>query len=349
MMKPSLLMLLKILLVGFFLFMIATVFIHYSEVRRTKAVISSQDDYYKKDSLAGHVHRENYNKVITWKEHSKGAFEMITNNFGFRQQNNTLADKPANTIRILVTGDSHTDGVANDDELFTAILQQQLQHFDSTKNYEVLNGGTGFYSFVNYSGFLKKFAFLKPDYFIITVYTGNDYIENVLYDESNFTFTGSLETFYARLNWRYFYSYMNNSQYAAQVMYFHLYPSKMNTSLQITYRYLDSIRNICSGQHIIPVVFFLPSVMDVDRNKANAIMIHKKFSKEDLGISQRMSEEIGLWCNQRGIINFNLLNGMKSGATSLFWSADDHLNVEGHRMVAAIMFDSLRSVMTTDR
>ena len=154
--------------------------------------------YYALDSLSGHFHSINHERMIQWPEHSNGQFNMKTNNLGFKENEPTLLQKPANTYRIIVTGDSHTDGVVNNNESFPNRLEVALNKDSSIQTYEVLNGGTGFYSFKNYSGFVEKTKTLHPDLYIITVYTGNDFVESVFYDK-DYSLSTTLRNFFYRL------------------------------------------------------------------------------------------------------------------------------------------------------
>ena len=42
---------------------------------------------------------------------------------------------------------------------------------------EVINGGTGYYGPHNYSGFLQRFMFLRPNLYVVVFYTGNNFLE----------------------------------------------------------------------------------------------------------------------------------------------------------------------------
>ena len=100
---------------------------------------------------------------------------MTTNNLGFREDEDTQENKPANTIRVLVTGDSHIDGVVYNSESFPNLLESRLNADYGSERFEVINGGVGYYGPQHYLGFLRKYAFLRPDMFIVVVYSGNDF------------------------------------------------------------------------------------------------------------------------------------------------------------------------------
>jgi hypothetical protein len=48
---------------------------------------------------------------MRWPEHPEGGFRMVVNNKGLRENEDTQIQKADQAFRILVTGDSHIDGV----------------------------------------------------------------------------------------------------------------------------------------------------------------------------------------------------------------------------------------------
>ena len=87
-------------------------------------------------------------------EHDGGSFECSTNSLGLREDAELAAARP--DLRILVTGDSHTDGVCENRESYANRLEASLLVDRPGKCVEVLNAGTGGFSFHNYLGVLEK-------------------------------------------------------------------------------------------------------------------------------------------------------------------------------------------------
>ncbi len=98
-------------------------------------------NYYQADSLAGHFHKPNVTRDIKWPEHPLGKIVMKTNNMGFRCDESTGIKKPEGTIRILITGDSHTDGVIYNSESVAARLEELLKKQQPGKDFEALECG----------------------------------------------------------------------------------------------------------------------------------------------------------------------------------------------------------------
>lgn len=156
-------------------------------------------NYMQVDDLAMWEHKGNVRFIQRWDEHPDGEIKFFTNSLGFRNNDelNRFNDKG---LRILVTGDSHTDGVVNNEESFPNVLENLLNKRDSHQVFEVLNGGVGFYSFRNYYGFLEKHKSLQPDYYLVNVFTGNDFRENLLYEDSSNSYLNILKNVYMRVS-----------------------------------------------------------------------------------------------------------------------------------------------------
>ena len=111
------------------------------------------------------------------KEHPLGKWRVTTNAQGFRNARDLLPEKP--DLRVLVTGDSHVDGVVPMEELATTVLERLLVEDEPDRGVEVLNAARGGYSFFNYLGVIEKYAALDPDVFVVVFYGGNDFAESL--------------------------------------------------------------------------------------------------------------------------------------------------------------------------
>jgi len=110
------------------------------------------------------------NRVFDLNAHPRGQWKLRTNNYGMRNDQDVVAewDGP----RILVTGDSHIDGVCSNDESLAGVLARSLEA-PHRPVVEVLNAGVGGYSMYNYLGVLERYAQeLHPDVFVAVVYGG---------------------------------------------------------------------------------------------------------------------------------------------------------------------------------
>ena len=129
--------------------------------------------YRKFDPLLEYTHQENVEAEIPFPEHPNGGFRVATNNHGLREDTETGYPKPPGTYRILVVGDSHTDGTVNNAETYPNILESAL--VSQGMQAEALNAGMGSYSpFTELLWFHFYGRRYQPDVVLVGLYVGND-------------------------------------------------------------------------------------------------------------------------------------------------------------------------------
>lgn len=299
-----------------------------------------KDPYYVTDSLAGHYHSPNYKLNYVWEEHPNHQFEKQTNNFGFVKTNATLEKKDSNMFRILVTGDSHLDGVINNHESFPSLLEKHLNSKFPTIKTEVLNGGVGFYSFVNYAGMYKKFKFLKPDVFIVSVYSGNDFIEAILYDPGNKKIIPALQTFWYRLAKLAFQikTNMASTQSTNQLLFFKLFPAKEDIALTIAKKHLQEINQQCLQNNTKLLVVFLPTKIDAEKKFRQNLKTESGWNDTVLNTTKNLTTSLSNWLKKQNISSINTVPDLSDNQLKLFYDTDQHLNVNGHFMLENNVF-----------
>ena len=77
------------------------------------------------DPLAYVLLKPDISAEYTWEEHPKGVVLRRTNNMGFNEDGPTEIAKRG--VRVLVSGDSHTEGVVFNDESFTNVAERKLR------------------------------------------------------------------------------------------------------------------------------------------------------------------------------------------------------------------------------
>ncbi len=103
---------------------------------------------------------------------------------GFREDKIYPYQKPKNTFRILMLGDSFTEGdEVPADKTFSKLLEQQLNQLPLGPIYEVINAG------IRGSGPLQAYLWLKtegikfqPDLIILNFYLGNDITDALMFN-----------------------------------------------------------------------------------------------------------------------------------------------------------------------
>ncbi len=131
-------------------------------------------DYFQPDAFAGHVHTPNFERVLPWPEAEEGVLTFRTNNRGFREDEPTpLAS--THRHRVMVFGDSHTDGYVRNRDSFVNVAERMLT--DSGLDVELINAGVGVTALHHQLRLFMKHAELRPDIAVFVFYTGNDYAE----------------------------------------------------------------------------------------------------------------------------------------------------------------------------
>jgi hypothetical protein len=112
--------------------------------------------------------------------HTKEGFsEGYFNSHGFRDYERTY-EKPADTFRILVLGDSYIEALqVHLDDSFTAVLEKTLNAHAGSIQYEVLGlGHSGFGTAEEYIRYLNLGVAYNPDLVVLAFTTGNDFRNN---------------------------------------------------------------------------------------------------------------------------------------------------------------------------
>lgn len=296
---------------------------------------------YSKDSIAGFQRKAQIDYLISWDEHPNGQYRLKTNANGFRENTPTLVQKANHTKRILITGDSHIDGVINNEESFPNLLEQKLNIYSKDYNsYEIINASCGYYSFQQYLGILKKNLYLKPDQFVITIYTGNDFIETLIYENPPCSFLDAYKHVWYRINKNIQLNRVSavKSQALNQLLYFKMYPQDTIKALTFSKHYLMKIDSICTKENIELIVLFLPTKPDVETSLFLSWKEKLKWSTNDVLLNRILAARLRDFLKANQIMAIDLLTQEYSDV-KLFYDSDHHLNGNGHKAIARYLFD----------
>lgn len=295
-----------------------------------------ESDYYMQDEIAGHVHRPHALRRYEWPEHKKGPIILNTNNLGFREDSDTNVKKLKDAIRILVTGDSHIDGVVNNSESFPNVLEARLNSGNQTFKFEVINGGVGYYGFEHYELFLHKYLFLKPDKYIVVIYTGNDFLDSARIVEVKLGFNERMPTYLNSLQ-----KCMHEGitpQVMNQIYYFKTFPQMKEKVVKHVIGIMLRINELCKQYKIDFIVVLLPTKADVEWEADNRRLDEEKeclgLSGADLSINKDLKDDLIEFLSQHNIKYLDIYNDMVNGSAEFYWKKDYHLNDQGHRFLA---------------
>ncbi len=138
------------------------------------------DRYFVPDPVLALRRRPNVDFYFRMEECKSGFVHFVTNNQALRRTGDTTFEKPTATRRILALGDSHVDGVVDNEENLTNLLEARLNRQDEKKglHWQVLNAAVGSYSpYQNYLWYRETGKRYAPDLVLLTFYLGNDLAE----------------------------------------------------------------------------------------------------------------------------------------------------------------------------
>ena len=311
--------------------------IRYAERR---PFLKSENDYYVSDPFVGHLHRPMAQRRFRWSEHQRGEIVMQTNNLGLREDADTSPRDRDGLITILVTGDSHTDGVVWNSESFPNLVERELEKRNSTKHFDVLNGGVGHFGPYNYPRIVERYAFLDPAMVIVAFYAGNDFLDCAELLESTGIANQRGRDYYERLNALSEPLRRTASQHINQAYYLSVFPHMQAQVLDFAEAQLARLAGWCGSHGVELLVVLLPDKLTVERDEASLRQAAEalKLGVEDLTVGRRLTEGLRARLEGRNIEVLDLEPEM-AGQHGLYWDQDHHLSSDGHRLVAETLLE----------
>lgn len=309
-------------------------------------------EHYTADRIAGHVRRSHQSNEYDWPEHPTGSVRMVTNNLGLREDTDTRERKEPGTYRILVSGDSHTDGVVYNAESFANRLEAGLNSAGGGR-FEVLNAGTGHHGPYNYFGILRKDLELEPDVFVVVLYTGNDFLDALRTARQRRRVripNGRPKGYFAALKEAIDLSRGAVAQALNQIYFFKTYPLLTGKAIKFTLEPLREIQNLCEKHDIELLVLTLPTRCDTDRDPASsswhAASQRLGLTAENLAINRGLTQHLLNQLDLLGITVVDLSPWLVDRGEELYWERDYHLNHRGHEVVAEVLLERFRQALS---
>jgi len=294
------------------------------------------------DEDAWVVLRPDRTQSFDWAEHPERRITFRTNNLGFREDAPT--SPPKSGPRILVTGDSQTEGAVNNAESWPNALEGLL-------GIEVLNAGVGGTGPHNHLGVLRRDLGLQPDVFVAALYAGNDF-QGALQISDFFTkrhakprsseYTRRLDAANAR--WP-----DALPQGFNQAAYFAFSPDDAAVALDAVVGVYAEMDAVCRAHGIRFLAVVIPSKPDVepdeDRATVDEILAALSLTREQLDINARLGRDFAAALRQRGIACIDALDGLRGADVALYWRKDHHLDIEGNARLAAVVRAPLEALL----
>ncbi len=310
-------------------------------LKRNPTTVYDPDVYY---------HRKGgLNRPQDFEEHPEGGWTLRTNARGMREDEEVRAEKP--DLRVLVVGDSHTEGVCENDESFANVLEALLLERHPSLAIEVLNAGTGSWSFYNYLGALEKYRDLEPDVFVVAVYGGNDFL-GVLRPYHYLTKTTQPapdRDYYERLDaFREVARHPNRclGQAVFQLAYLNEFPEEAAIALDVATEATSRIVSACSEQGILPVLAYLPPAWDtqIERYEPDPEGMLRALEVETTGADGWADR----WLEHGRSLGAAVVDPrerFREDPNRLYWQSDHHINLLGHRRMAEALLPAVEAAL----
>jgi len=287
---------------------------------------------------------------LPWPEHPLGYIQHKTNNLGFRELADTVVEKHG--YRVLVTGDSHTEGAVNDDESYAnvleALLDRSLDPSGATQPVEVINAGVGGTGPHNYLAMLQKCLYLKPDMVIAGLYVGNDFMNALMHSDfiTKRKTRGRSKEYMDKLN-QALREYPDLPQQGYNQPYLFKYcQGDAALALDRTVEVFEGIAQVCDENHIRFLALVIPCKADVDgdddKQRIDGMLAVLELTPEDWAVNRWLSDQFVARLTAKGIDCLDPTQAMIDEPEPLYWRKDHHLSTAGHAFVARLLFEHLR-------
>ena len=136
------------------------------------------EPWLREAQVNGWVHRPKQVTVLDSGHPETGLIEIRRNNCGFREDSDTALLKPQGVSRVLILGDSHTDGACLNSQSYANRLEALLSSRIGPPRIEVINAGQGSFSpYQEWWLYEQVGRHFSPDLIVVALYSGNDYWE----------------------------------------------------------------------------------------------------------------------------------------------------------------------------
>ncbi len=312
-----------------------TPWIDEEQARELYVALLQPDPRMAYDPLALLVLKPGQRQTFEWPEHPRGRITFVTNDRGLRDNEPTAA--PGTGRRVLVLGDSQTEGMVHNQEAFAHVLESLLATRGQPA--EVLNAGVGTTSPHNYLGQYLRLADLRPDLVIVVVYAGNDFAGTLRLDElirQRPTTHMPVERLRdARDRWP-----TVLAQAFGQALLFEANPEAVEPAVEAVREVLLELDRQCRQGGARLLVATLPTKLDVDdddRATQVELLALTGLAATDLAVNAELAVRLRERLAGDGIDALDLAPMLLARAGPHFWTSDYHLNVRGHETVAAAL------------
>ena len=310
---------------------------------QARALFASPEHKFRFDSHRFYAYRPDIDERKTWQEHPERAWTLSTNAHGFREDSDELrldADR-----FVLVIGDSHVDGMCNNDESFVALAEKRLEEILPGQSVQVLNTGTSGYNFYNYLGVVDEFIEHGPDAIVVTIYGGNDYLGAVM---PHHYFNESAPPPEASGYWDKIEAAKRASSAAVgmalnQAFYFQNYPDEVAFAREAALAVTEEIQRVATEAGSKLIWVYIPPLYDIDEARAEEMEAAREtlaLTDYDMKVADRLTDDVLAKAREHGdhVIDLRREFGGRPGP---FYWRDGHINLKAQKLVAQLLAPQL--------
>jgi lysophospholipase L1-like esterase len=316
-----------------------------------KRLFPRPSDLFEYDPYTFYRYKGHLAVRVDFADYPGGFFIKRTSAEGFDEDFDHLPDQ--RDLLVIVTGDSHTDGMCANRESFANRVESALVDRHPGMAIEVLNTGATGYSFYNYLGVLEKLAGLKPQAFVVAFYGGNDFVDLIKpWHYYHHTALPPRRPEY----WKKLDRVKSESGGALanalhQILYFHYNPEEVENALAGAAQACLEIQRRCSEQGIrlffvhIPVAFRVGGEAHPSITRAKELL---DLSDYDLHLVHRLADRLIEVLRQRGVEVIDLRDHFTGDIGRYYWS-DLHINLEGQKVIAELLLPRIEAACLAGR
>jgi hypothetical protein len=309
-------------------------------LQRRRTFPAREADYYIEDPLLGHRHRPYARREFSFPEHPRGRIVMQTNNAGMRRDRDINPVRGSNAKRILLVGDSHLDGVVNNDESFSTLLEMQLSR-QAGAAFEVLNVSAGYYGPEQYLKSLEAYRYLGAEHWIVGFYAGNDFLDAAAHVEAlRPKPLGRPSGYLFQLRKADRLHSGAVAQLLNQAFYFKTFPEMRAPAVAWVENIFAQMQAKAAGMQFSLWVILIPSAWEVNPSVLppafHGALAALGLSESDLESAAGMRRDLAARLARAGVHCWDPTARLQTRREPLFWKSDLHLNVAGHTALAEL-------------
>ena len=297
---------------------------------------------WKFDKLLGAQRRPGARAFVKHQEHPDGGFEVAFNSRGHKDRE--LLEHA--DWRVVLTGDSQTEGVCGVEESFAQRLEARLRASFQGRAVEVVNAGIGGSNPWTYLGVLETTEDLRVDAFLPVFYGGNDFsgavgLERVLRER------GAPNAAY-RQDWRTLQPQLPvglGPVELVQATYFDRNPEDEAYAVAAWVSLAVEMERHCRARGIaFRPVYMPPPIQGMPLGYAaerTALREQAPELLELIAVSDRLADAWIAALQEHDIETIDLRAAFATETRKLHWVPDRHLNLQGQEVVTDALIGPL--------